>query len=343
MMLGNPISENPDAPKMGVGMGDAKNVDEGIEFIKKHAHDEAPFFLFLPLGNPHPPYAVIESMYDMYDPAEVPMKDMKWLENKPKLYETYRKFREAGDVEYEAFRKVNAIYLAMITYTDMLFGKVVAELKAQGIYDDTTIIVCSDHGDWAGDCGLVEKWPSALDDMLTRVPLIIRKPGGAEGHRVSTPTQNIDIFPTVFDIEGLEIKHDQFGVSLLPQLEGAVGDESRVVYSEGGYDTREPHCFEGTPSYAPLMIDGTQYYPKMAQQQQAPETVARSAMRRDNRYKFVYRSTGEGELYDMQEDPHEYINLFDNPEYGSLKNELTAAMLRWFINTSDVVPHEGHE
>ena len=321
---------------------DPGNIQAGIEFIRRHAHEDSPFFLFLPLGNPHPPYTVPQSLYDMYDPGKVPMRDMSWLEGKPKLYEAYRRFHEAEGLDEEVFRKVNAVYLGMVTYTDAMLGQVLEELEKQGIYDDTTIIVCSDHGDWAGECRLVEKWPNAMDEMLLRVPLIIRRPGCKGGQRVKTLTQSIDIFPTVFDLEGLKIGWDQFGVSLKPQLEGEPGDENRVVYSEGGYDVREPHCFEGTPAYAPLMVKGNRYYPKMLQQQEEPETVARSVMRRDGRFKYVFRFDGDNELYDMQEDPQEYHNLWKDPAYETVRSRLTEETLRWLLDCSDVVPREGH-
>jgi hypothetical protein len=57
------------------------------------------------------------------------------------------------------------------------------------IRDITTVAVWADHGDYAGDYGLVEKWPSGLEDVLTRVPLLVRSPGGARGHVVTSPVQ----------------------------------------------------------------------------------------------------------------------------------------------------------
>ncbi len=342
LLIKDPINDEV-AARAEDSASDERNILRGIDFIRRHAHEEKPFFLFLPIGNPHPPYAVVESMYDMYDPDSLPMRSLDWLKSKPALYETYRRYHEVDDLsDAQALKKINAVYHAMVSYTDMLLGQIIDELKAQGIYEDTTVILCSDHGDWAGECGLVEKWPSALDEMLTHVPLIIRRPGGVKGHRVTSPTQSIDIFPTVMDWEGLDIGWDQFGVSLRPQTEGAEGDEDRVVYAEGGYNIREPHCFEGTAAYAALMVDGTRYYAKMLQQQEAPDTVCRSVMRRDGRYKFIFRTNGEGELYDMQADPKEYVNLYNDPDFAPLRARLTEETLRWLVDTSDTVPHEGH-
>ena len=85
--------------------------------------------------------------------------------------------------------KVQAIYLGMLTYVDSMLGEVLSALDESGLAEDTTGAVSSDHGDFAGDYGLVEKWPSALDDVLTRVPLLIRAPGNRAGHVVREPVE----------------------------------------------------------------------------------------------------------------------------------------------------------
>ncbi len=326
------------------GIPDHQFVEAGRQFIRECAADKAPFFLFLSLNNPHCPYAAPEEFHDLYDPdALPPLRDLSWLEGKPALYRLIRQYRESGRHDDWIFRKMNAIYLGMITYTDRLLGRVLETLEAEGLYDDTTILVCSDHGDFAGDVGLPEKWPSAMDDMLTRVPLIVRRPGCPGGHRVAEPTQSFDIFPTILDYEGIPVRHDQFGVSLRAQVEGAAGDPDRAVYCEGGYDVREPQCFEGRPvfPFTILNVPGADYYPKMQQQQRDPESVCRAVMRRDLRYKLTVRTNGENEFYDLDADPREYRNLYGDPASQGLIRERERAMLAWLIGTSDVVPREG--
>ena len=99
----------------------------------------------------------------------------------------------------------------------------------------TSIFVTSDHGDFSGDYHLVEKWPGGLDDILTRVPMIARIPGGAKGHVVEEPINSFDLFATLTDMAGVNVTHVHFARSFLPQLKGEKGNESRTVYSEGGY------------------------------------------------------------------------------------------------------------
>lgn len=326
--------------------GDDKPVDrmianKSIDFINRHAKDENPFCLWVNFLYPHPAYTCPEPWYSMYDGEELPIRGKEWLKGKPDIYELTRQYRHSDSENPSVFRKMNSIYLGMISYVDSLIGEIVQSLRDNGIYDDTTVILCSDHGDFAGDAQLTEKHPNTLDDMLTRVPLIIRRPGAPKNHRVSALSQSIDIFPTVFDYEGLKIRHDQFGVSLRDEVEGSFGNNSRVVYSEGGYDTREPQCFEhvGLPDIAKqIMHEGTVYYPKFEQQEKSPESLCRTVMRRDRNMKIIVRTNGENEMYDMVNDPQEYHNLYLDPSYKGLFMELSFDMLNWLIHTSDVVP-----
>lgn len=328
-------------------IGDEAHTNGAIDFIRRKAMEETPFFLMLSFMNPHPPYTVPEKYYNMYDPEEVPFeRKLNWIEhNKPEMYKVLKTYRETKDLDEAFFRKVNAIYLGMVSYVDDLVGKVIDTLKDEGIYEDTTIILCSDHGDYAGDAGLIEKWPSDMSDMITRVPLIIRRPGSKPGQVIKTPTQSFDIFPTILDFENIKVNYKHFGVSLRPQLEGEPGDTERVAYCEGGYDTREPYCFEpvcfiGTPLDRP-QVEGTDYYPKCLQQQEKPETVCRVVMQRYQDWKIIIRTDNQNELYNMKEDPWETENLYGKNAYKEIQQTLTYKMLSWLIHTSDVVPIEG--
>ena len=326
-------------------LGDAKSTVDAVDFIGRKATEKEPFCLMVSWLFPHPPYTAPESYYNMYDPEQVPMRRMEWIEGKPDYYPILRKYREMEDKPESIYRKINAVYLGMISYVDELVGRIVQALKDYGIYEDTTIILCSDHGDYAGDAGQLEKWPSEMSDMVTRVPLIIRRPGCPGGHRVTTPVQSFDIMPTILDYEDVEVDFAHFGVSLRKQIEGAPGDAERAAYCEGGYDTREPYCFEplcfkGSHLDHP-QVEGTDYYPKCLQQQEAPESVCRVTMQRYKEWKLVVRTDGQNELYNMKKDPMEEHNLYGMPEYHELCWQLERKMLRWLIHTSDVPPIKG--
>jgi len=323
-------------------INDTQCANLAVEAIRDWKEGDKPLFIFLPTFFPHAPYSITEEFHNMYNPDNLPV--LPWdLRGKPEFQNLIRHYRELGDKDEAIFRKIHAVYLGMCSYSDMLLGRILDALDETGLAGNTTVIASSDHGDWAGDYGLVEKWPNGFDDDLTKVPLIIRAPGGAKGHRVSELTETFDILPTVCDLEGIEIRHDHFARSLKNQIYGAAGDPDRVVYCEGGYDTREPHCFEGTEKFAMFMVEGSIYYPKMIQQQKSPESVSRGVMMRDSRYKLNVRSNGENELYDMVQDPDELTNLYEAPAYQDLVAKLQKQVLTWMVHTSDVVPWEGHK
>ena len=135
----------------------------------------------------------------------------------------------------------------MIAYTDYTFGALLDGIAASGLEERTAVFASSDHGDFAGDYGLVEKWPGGADDVLTRVPLIARIPGGAKGKVARGPVQTADIMETMLDLAGVESEWVRFAESLRGVLESEVGDEreddlSRMVYSEGGFFCKLQIC-----------------------------------------------------------------------------------------------------
>jgi len=235
-------------------------------------------------------------------------------------------------------------YLGSIAFSDFLFGLLLAAVDEAQLADSTTVAVWADHGDYAGDYGLVEKWPSGLEDVLTRVPLLVRTPGGARGHVVTSPVQLFDIVPTFLDLAGINLTHVQFGVSQKDQiLRGAPGDDGRAVFAEGGYATNEPRDFEGDPSTGGTGSRTAIYYPKLMQQQEHPLSVCRAASVRTLTHKLVFRTDPtdadhDSELYDLVADPLELSNVYGNASYAAVQAALKEKLFLWFMQTSDVTP-----
>lgn len=317
------------------GVKDYANTMAGIEKIKNWKPGDKPFVLFLPLLYPHCPYTAPEAYYDKYLNQEIELRPHG--EGKPEFHHLIREYRSLNDED--ALKKVQAVYLSMITYSDMLLGRLMDALETSPAGEDTLLIATSDHGDYAGDYGLVEKWPNGFEDVLTRVPLIVRGPNVAKGHRVKNQVELLDLLPTFLESAGVEPQHTFFGHSLWPQLKGGEGDPERAVYSDGGYDLHEPHCFEGWGDRdADLMFPGGVYYHKALQQQEHPLSVCRTTMLRTLRYKLIYRTDGEHELYDLEKDPKELCNVYGQEEYAAVSLKLERDMLRWYAATSDTVP-----
>jgi arylsulfatase A-like enzyme len=358
-------------------VGDFQHVDGAIEFLRERAGARAsspgqsadggstgagrgngsgnsgkPFAIYLPLSFPHCPYHAPEPYHSMFSPDDVPPLRPADLAGKPDYHRLIRQTRRLDQLDDAFFRTLNAVYQGMISVTDTLLGMLLDALEETGHAEDTAVFLWADHGDWAGDYGLVEKWPSALDDCLTRVPFIARVPGAgnpssgrvmARGHVVREPVEMFDVMATALELAGITPTHTHFARSLVPQLRGAAGDPDRAVFSEGGYDPHEGHAFEGRAQSGALFRTPEHiYYPKGKLQQDVPESVCRATSIRTLDYRLVRRPLGVSELYDLRADPRELHNVYGRPEHSRAQRDLEDRMLDWLIHTSDVVPLEEH-
>jgi len=319
--------------------GDAASVKRGIEFLR--GRPEKPFVLFLPLTLPHPEYSAPQPWHDMYAPEDVPAPRPPDLDRKPMFHRLIRATRRLDRMTEADFRRIAAVHLGTISYMDFLLGGLLEALDEAKLTESTCVIFTSDHGDWAGEYGLVEKWPSALDDTIVRVPLVIRAPGGAGGHVVDSPVELFDVMATAMELAGVEAGHTHFARSLLPQLRGAPGEAERAAFAEGGYDPHEPHCFEGRQVGIQAGRGAENiYYQKGRLQQTHPESVCRSVMIRTAGHKLIYRTADVCELYDVAADPRELNNLYGRPEAADVQRELESRLLEFTVRTADVTPWE---
>ncbi|MGF7145882.1 choline-sulfatase [Anaerotaenia torta] len=319
------------------------NIARAVDFLESRTEEDNPFMLYLPVIMPHPPYNALEQFHNMYDREQLPDEMIRAGEasGKPSFAELIRKYRRLEELEPEVFAEIYAIYLGMNSYADRMLGHLLDTLDKTGLAENTTVIVCSDHGDWAGNYGLVEKWPNAMDDDLVRVPFLIRSPGNKAGHVIKEQVEMFDIMPTVMELAEIKENHTHFARSVVPQLKGAAGDPDRAAFAEGGYDLHEPNCFEGYAGRNDSLLDPRFiYYPKAIQQQEYPQSVCRTAMIRTLSHKLVKRTSGENELYDLQEDPKELKNQYNNAKYTDIRLELEAKLLEWYLKTSDTVPQD---
>ena len=319
--------------------GDWRDVQAAIEFVS--SRPSGPFAIYLPIVFPHCPYWAPGEWHGAVDPRDLAPPRPPDLPGKPDFHDLIRKSRRLDEVDEDHFRKIQAVYLGMIGFVDEMLGRLLDALDEANLADETAVFVLSDHGDWAGDYGLVEKWPSALDDCLTRIPLVARVPGGAKGHVVGEPVEAFDVMATVLELAEVPAGHTHFARSLVSQLRGAAGDPNRAAFAEGGYSLHEPHCFEGVPERdAGRIAPGHIYYPKHEVQQEHPESVSRSVMVRTMTHKLIYRAQGVCELYDLAADPRELSNVYDRAECAGVRRELESRLLNWYVETCDVTPFD---
>jgi len=296
---------------------------------------EKPFCIYLPLSFVHPPFSAPADFHNMYDASKIPPLRPPNLPRKPNFFGAIRRTRRLDQLADADFRKIQAVYLGMISYSDWLLGELLQKLESTRHHEDTAVFLFSDHGEWGGDYGLVEKWPSAMDDTLTHVPLIARVPGCAQGHVSSEIVELYDVMATCLDLAGIKAEHTHFARTLIPQLQGGSGDPKRAAFCEGGYNTYEPQCFEPMEDFSsPADI----YYPKVALQNEHPETITRTTSIRTLDHKLILRPDGQSELYDLKKDPRELHNLYGSKLYASEQETLRGRLLDWYVRTGDVAP-----
>ena len=228
----------------------------------------------------------------------------------------------------------------MCARVDAQFGLVVDALKESGMYDDSAIFFFSDHGDFTGDYGLVEKTQNTFEDCLTRVPLIVKPPADKAiqpGIRDQL-VELIDFTATAYDWSGIEPGYDHFGRSLSPLIAGATDEHRDAVYCEGGRLIGEEQAMEkDSPSF---YDPGGLYWPRVQLQGSEDGEHSKATMCRTQDYKYVRRLYEADELYDLRQDPGELHNRIDDPAYAGILADLRERMLSWYQTTCDVVPYK---
>jgi len=128
---------------------------------------------------------------------------------------------------------MRALYFGLATEVDHHIGRVIGWLKDSGAYENTIIVLTSDHGELLGDYGLWDK--RSFHDAAFHVPLVIRDPAQrqAAGLGVAAATESVDVMPTVLELIGLECPDSVDGCSLAAHLEGRQpGNWRKTTYSE---------------------------------------------------------------------------------------------------------------
>jgi|GEM_PF-594219 len=195
---------------------------------------------------------------------------------------TYLERFGRDDLSAEDLNHVISLYDGEILYTDTSIGKLFKRLKKEGIYEDSLIIITSDHGEEFLERGGWQHTETVYQELI-HVPLIIKFPQNKwAGKRVKTPVSQIDVMPTILDYLDIEFPVQTEGVSLLPLLENYEPNPNRMIVSETT-EVAEEQKFA-------FINDWKKYI----------QTFKRSDKVNDAE-----------ELYDLTRDPEELNNLID--------------------------------
>ncbi|NJN28760.1 MAG: sulfatase [Cyclobacteriaceae bacterium] len=281
---------------------DEKSADFAIDILKR-SHTQ-PFFLAVGLVRPHTPNYVPKKYFDMFPPEKIMLpeileNDLDDVVSDLQYQEGTTAFGRQLSLILEGFggeigwRKMMQAYLASIAFADDQIARVMTALENSPYANNTIVVLTSDHGYHTGQKNLWFK--QTLWDRGTRVPYFIHAPGFAPGV-CAQPVSLIDIYPTLNDLAGLPVQPN--GIHG-PNIEGH--------------------------SLKPLLLhpDGSWEGPKVALTSTTNDALfgINFTVRSEN-YRYILTRSGQEELYDLLQDPNEWSNLADKPEYGNIKQEL---------------------
>ncbi|HYM24982.1 MAG TPA: sulfatase-like hydrolase/transferase [Vicinamibacterales bacterium] len=205
-----------------------------------------------------------------------------------------------------------APYDGAIAYADEIVGRLIAHLKARQLYDASTIVLLSDHGEGLGDHGELEHGLFVYDEAI-HVPLIVKQPASAgSGRRIADVVSHVDVVPTILDFVHAPSPGNLRGQSLVPALRGGGHPSERAVYSEAMY---------------------ARYHFGWS------ELTALT----ESRYRYI--KAPHDELYDLQRDPHERENLAGTraPARDALRAALDRMVSGVPIQAPSDVPADARE
>jgi arylsulfatase A-like enzyme len=186
--------------------------------------DGRPFFGMICYGLPHPPLIAPEHYLNMYSPDDVPI-NAEITEDEPRA------------------REFLAKYYGLVTSVDDNVGKLLDWLDAQGLADNTFVLLVSDHGEMAGEHGHYGKKMAFLNSM--HVPMLVRYPDRVAAGRVVADVvdPSVDTMPALLDLCGIPIPDEVQGVSYVPLLDGADQPTRDAIYYEVLQETEGPEKF----------------------------------------------------------------------------------------------------
>ncbi len=291
--------------------------EKAIGFIEHNAGFQRPWLMSVNIFDPHHPFDPPEDLLRRYAEhlEDIPLPDYLpgELDNKPATqlqchsgaYGTRGNY-PADTMSPTDHRWLRAAYWAMCELIDRQVGRILAALEASGQAEETIVVFMSDHGEMLGDHGIYLKGPFFYDPAV-RVPLIVSWPGRIAPARYTGLAELVDLAPTLLEAAGLQMHAGMQGRSLWQGLTvGSLGAQRPDVYSEY-YNGFTPGGFV-------------------------------TMLRTERRKLVAHHGTGTGELYDLEQDPLETVNRWEDAAYRSDKLALLERLCDRMAWTSDPLP-----
>jgi choline-sulfatase len=264
---------------------DRNVADLACEWLEAKSASGDPWVLFVSFVTPHYPLLAPGEFFDLYALADMPMPKFgpgSGFRHHPWFDELVA--GNAGtDATEEQHRTAIAAYLGLCSFMDAQVGRVLGALDRTGLGERTRVIFTGDHGENAGSRGMWGK--AAHYEESAGIPLIVAGEGVPEGALRKTPATLVDAYPTILQGAGVAMPDGGDG---LPgdswfDLANAGDDAERVAFAE--------------------------YH--------AARSPSGSFMIRKGRYKFIHYVGFEPELFDLEVDPEETVNLAEDPDHAA--------------------------
>ncbi len=303
--------------------------EESLDWIRRQESEGRPWLCWASYQDPHPPYVCPEPFYSQVDMSGVDPGGLREgeMDDKPILYRRFFEGEYWSEQEPDDFidpdcpvknipalqsydriadpaRAIRA-YIAMVNMLDHYLGRLLQALEGMEARENTLIIFTTDHGDMLGRHGLWGKGIAAYDDHQ-RIPGIACWPAGQSGPvgRTEAMFNLVDVLPTFLDAAGAECPPGVQGVSQLPVIR------------------RETDCVRDW-----ALVDFI-----------ATVKLHQQTFIHNGHKLVVYRHADYGELYDLEADPDQYHNLFDDPEARPVRDRLMQRLVRANMETAGVMP-----
>jgi len=304
--------------------------EQAIRFLTQVRERGQPFFMQVNIEAPHPYYAAPEPWYSMYDPDAIEAYVHELPNAAPLSLVKQRELRTGLHADPRLLRKMQAVYYGMISRVDAQMGRIISALEAEGLWEQTLIVLWSDHGDFAGQYGLGEKWDTTFADCLTHVPCVLAGGGIPAGRRITALSDHTDLAPTFLSLFGMEPTWGIHGHDLTPLITGASTAARDAVFADGGHETEMRRRF----SFASHDEGKQRTY------RRCPDTMARAKMVRTSRHKLIMRETGDHELYDLETDRLEMNNRWTDASLTAVRLDLMERLTQWSLRTDTDRPRQ---
>ena len=304
--LDKPQVEGPLPPNLASGTGgtecrdvpdsayfDGRVAETAVGTLREISGVDKPFFLAVGFWKPHTPFNAPKKYWDLYDRNTIPIpKHVTPPTDVPEIALTSKRY--LGGADSDELREMHHGHLAAISYLDAQIGRVLDELDALNLRQNTIIVFLSDHGLHLGEHGLTAK--TTAFELDAHVPLIIAAPQLKPSQKTDALVELLDIYPTLAELCGLAAPADLEGVSLKPVLI----DPNDHVRSIALTQTPRPNYPDG----------------------KLPEIMGYSIRTELYRYtEWRDFQTGEvqaKELYDHHSDPQETTNLAGHASHKTI-------------------------